>query len=319
MAPTKTQTTTIAKTVAETPGLSRIGLPEVFEFVDMRATLADEKSSEKKKVVGTFGLWTKRAERGLTNCTWTFDVELAIAVLARRGGPAVEPERNSSRQARGASCNVMLMSSDTFTIHVTKIDGTKVEFLCETGTAAGLNDYAVTRSFALMIIEDGMPYVRDGKGTPLQAELRRLADSDTPPVWQENFHKEHVGKFIASTKLVERIGVILDEGAWKHGRFELQQYDEYPLHRFVIHAEVTDPKWLVGLKEGSSYGTTAFDAWWEDPTRQANVEFIAITRRASKWKAPTKKRTKKAEGAPAAEAPKKSAVKRGAVRKAPKA
>ena len=210
------------------------------------------------------------------------------------------------------------MSSDTFHIHVTNIEGDKAEFLCTTSTAGGYNDYAITRSFGLMIIEDGMPYASDGKGTPLQLEMRKVAGVDSPPVWEQSFHKEHVGKFIVSTKLIERIGIITDIDAWRHGRFELENYDEYPLHKFVVHVQVTDPKWLKGLKKGSSYGTTAFDAWWDDPTRQSQKELRAIDKKASKWKPPAKTKAKKDDGAEAAPKPaaaKKSAVKKTAAKK----
>lgn len=45
----------MAKTVAETPGLSRIGLPEEFCDVDMRATVADSTRLGKAEVIGTLG------------------------------------------------------------------------------------------------------------------------------------------------------------------------------------------------------------------------------------------------------------------------
>ena len=92
------------------------------------------------------------------------------------------------------------MSSDTYFIEVTNIEGDKVEFLCSTSTAGGLNDYAATRSFALMLIEDGMPYVSDGKGTPLQSELRKITGQETPRIWDTDFNKEHVDKFITKGK-----------------------------------------------------------------------------------------------------------------------
>ncbi len=200
------------------------------------------------------------------------------------------------------------MSSDTFHIHVNSIKGDQAEFLCRTSTAGGLNDYACTRSFALMIIEDGMPYVSEGKkGTPLQQEMRAAAGCDTPRVWEESFHKEHVAKFITEAKLVERIGIIGNEEAWKHGRFELEQEDDYPLHQFVLRVRVTDPKWLEGLRAGSSYGTTAFDAWWDDPTRQSNKELAKIESKASYWVPP---------GAAKKAAPKKAAPKKAAAKKA---
>lgn len=204
------------------------------------------------------------------------------------------------------------MSSDTYHIHVQKIDGDRVEFLCVTGTAAGYNDYSITRSFVLMIIQDGMPYCWDDtKGTPLQLELRKLAGGQTPPVWEQSFHKEHVGKFIKKALLVERIGIITDTAAWSHGRFDLEDEENYPLHRFVLHAQVTDPKWLEGLKEGSRYGTTAFDAWWDDPKKQSRKSLAEIEENASRWYPPGKESPAVAKPAPA----KKAAVKKSAAKK----
>ncbi len=211
------------------------------------------------------------------------------------------------------------MSSDTFHIHVNSIDGDCAEFLCKTSTAGGLNDYACTRSFALMIIEDGMPYVSEGKkGTPLQQQLRTLAGRDVPPVWEASFHQEHVAKFIAEATLVERMGIIENERAWKHGRFELENDDDYPLHQFVVRVRVTDPKWLEGLPVGSSYGTTAFDAWWDDPTRQSRADLAKIERQASVWRPPrsAKKAAPTKAAAPAKAAPKKAAAKKAAPKKA---
>lgn len=208
------------------------------------------------------------------------------------------------------------MSSDTYHIHVTEIDGDKVEFLCSTGTAAGLNDYAATRSFALMLLEDGMPYVSDGKGTPLQAELRRITGEATPRIWDKEFNKEHVAKFITKATLVQRIGIIKNEAAWRRGRFDEENEVDYPLHRFVLTAQVTDPKWLIGLEINSRYGTTAFDAWWDDPTRQSSRELTAIERKATKWKPPAKKRATKNDGAETATKP--AAAKKTAAKKSTK-
>lgn len=204
------------------------------------------------------------------------------------------------------------MSSDTFHIHIGLIDETVVEFHCSTSTAGGLNDYAITRSFALTVILDGMPYVGDGKkGTPLQEELRALSGRDVPPVWEAEFHKAHVDKFIVETKLLKRFGIIEDEAAWQVGRFELGNYDDYPLHRFVLCAQVTDPKWLEGLKEGSSFGTTAFDAWWDDPKRQSEASLEKIKRQASRWQPPgAKKKAAENKAAKKAAPAKKAAAKK---------
>jgi hypothetical protein len=161
-----------------------------------------------------------------------------------------------------------------------------------------------------MIIEDGMPYSSGDKGTPLQKEMRRVSGQETPAVWDADFHKKYVKNFIVSCKLVKRIGIITDIPAWQHGRFELNDEDGYPLHQFIVQVQVTDPKWLEGLKEGSRYGTTAFDAWWEDPKRQSERQLAVIERAATRWTPP---------GAVPEEAPKASPAKRKAVpvKKAP--
>ncbi len=205
------------------------------------------------------------------------------------------------------------MSSDTYTIQVLEVKGTKAEFLCTTGTAGGLNDCSITRSFALMIIEDGMPYTSDGNGTPLQRELTRLAGRYPAPVWEADFHKAHVAKFIAKATLVKRIGIITDIPAWQHGRFELENEDDYPLHSFILHVEVTDPKWLEGIKQDYGYGTTAFDAWAMDPKRQSRKELAIIEREATKWVPPKEGAAKKPEPEPV----KKAIAKKTAAKKAP--
>ncbi len=206
------------------------------------------------------------------------------------------------------------MSSDTFHIRIRAIEGDTIELLCTTNTAGGYNDYACSRSFALMVIEDATPY---GKPSPLRTRLVELAGGGTPPLWEQKFHKEHVAEFIASTELVERIGVIGDERAWADGRFSSSDAvaeRDYPLHQFVLRAKVTDPKWLAGLKVGTSFGTTAFDAWWDDPTRPSNAALAAVERKASRWRPPGAK--KAAKKAPAKKAAKKAPAKKAA-KKAP--
>ncbi|UQA59559.1 hypothetical protein [Polyangium aurulentum] len=208
------------------------------------------------------------------------------------------------------------MSSDTYYILPRSIDDHTVELHCATSTAGGVNDYAVTRSFALMALQDGMPYPGTKK-TPLVRALHEI-EGDTPPVWEEAFHREHVEKFIASTELVERIGIIDDERAWYEGRCgdgsDEEKNRAFPLHQFVLRVRVTEPRWLEGLSFDSRYGTTAFDAWWNDPLRPTNAQMAAVDRKASRWKAP-KKTTAKKTAATKTAAPKKTAAKKTAAPK----
>ncbi|MCY1067454.1 hypothetical protein OV090_22090 [Nannocystis sp. RBIL2] len=177
------------------------------------------------------------------------------------------------------------MSSDTFYIEARRVSDDTVELHCTTSTAGGANDYALTRSFAVMALSDGMPYP-GANPTPLQKAMQEVG-GPTPPVWQESFHREHVDKFIAATELVERIGVITDERAWRTGRFSIHDEDaaeaQYPAHRFVLRVRVTNPRYLEGLSFGSSFGTTGYDSWWDDPTRPSLAEMAAIEARASLW------------------------------------
>lgn len=105
--------------------------------------------------------------------------------------------------------------SDTFRIEVRAIEGTMVELLCTTLAAGGVNDLAITRSFALIALLDALPW----RGRlPLQVAVAAL--SETGKLSDVDFHRQHVATFIASTELIERIGIIEeeDEDAWWLGR-----------------------------------------------------------------------------------------------------
>jgi hypothetical protein len=176
------------------------------------------------------------------------------------------------------------MSSDTFYIEVSAISGDTVELVCRTGSAGGLSDYADTRSFVLSALYDGLPY---GGKLPLQRALGALG---AVKIWEEAFHREHVGKFIASVELVSRHGIIDNERAWFAGRQSLEDDEaerDYPYHRFVLRARVTDPQWLKGQKIGKRFGTTAFDAWFKDPQSPTSHQRKAVEAAASHWRPPS--------------------------------
>ena len=176
------------------------------------------------------------------------------------------------------------MSSDTFSIEVSAISGDTVELVCRTGSAGGLSDYADTRSFVLSALYDGLPY---GGKLPLQRALGALG---AVKIWEEAFHREHVGKFIASVELVSRHGIIDNERAWFAGRQSLDDDEaerDYPYHRFVLRARVTDPQWLKGQKIGKRFGTTAFDAWFKDPQSPTSHQRKAVEAAASHWRPPS--------------------------------
>jgi hypothetical protein len=200
------------------------------------------------------------------------------------------------------------MSSDTFYIEVSAISGDTVELVCRTGSAGGLSDYADTRSFVLSALYDGLPY---GGKLPLQRALGALG---AVKIWEEAFHREHVGKFIASVELVSRHGIIDNERAWFAGRQSLEDDEaerDYPYHRFVLRARVTDPQWLKGQKIGKRFGTTAFDAWFKDPQSPTSHQRKAVEAAASHWRPPSEV----TPGAAKKSAAKKSAAKKGAATK----
>src|SRR5262245_33512739 len=169
------------------------------------------------------------------------------------------------------------MSSDTFYVSVRAISGASVELVCKTSTAGGLNDFATTRSFALIAIADCLPW---GDEKPLQQAMIAAADGRSPaPTWEEAYHRDHVGKFIASTELLERNNIIDDEKAW----WAVYESDGAPRHEFVLRVTMTDPRLLEGLEVGSGGGTTAYDAWYPDPAGPTRDEVAAVTARASHW------------------------------------
>ncbi len=127
------------------------------------------------------------------------------------------------------------------------------------------------------------------------------------------------GTAAAACELVERIGIVGDASAWRD-RFELDDATaerDYPLHRFVLRVRVTDPKWLKGLKVGQGWGTTAFDAWWDDPTRPSKAQLAAVERKASRWSPPGAKQAAAKKPAAKKKAAKK-VTQKTATKKAPK-
>jgi hypothetical protein len=169
------------------------------------------------------------------------------------------------------------MSSDTFRIQILSVDAATVELRATTGTASGLSDLATSRSFALMAIEDGMAW---DKSTPLQqAMATTVTDGGNPPVWEQDWHRQHVSKFVASTELLERSNIITDEPAW----WVEYEAETAPRHSFVLRVRMTDPRYTEGVTVGESYGTTAFDAWWPDSESPSEAQIAAVTAKASRW------------------------------------
>ena len=109
-----------------------------------------------------------------------------------------------------------------------------------------------------MVLEDGMAW---DKTTPLQvAVMAKTVVEGNPPVWEQEWHRNHLDKFVLSTELLERSNIITDEAAW----WEQYEAETAPRHTFVLRARMADPRFTEGVQIGNVYGTTAFDAWWPD-------------------------------------------------------
>lgn len=165
------------------------------------------------------------------------------------------------------------MSSDTYRISATRTGPTTLSLTCETTTVIGPNDMATSRSFVLLALHLALP-----PSAPLSAALEAIGFG--AGMVDEGFHREHVGAFIAWTRLVRRENIVKDVAA----RYQLlgdlnareasgdappdfdvleELWKQYPPHRFVLEARVTEPRWLEGLP--SWFATTAYDVWESDP------------------------------------------------------
>lgn len=170
------------------------------------------------------------------------------------------------------------MSSDTFTIGVEAIAGAVVTLRCTTSTAGGLNDFATTRSFALIALEDGLPYQRTSQ---LQTAIQRTSpDGEWPRFWDEAWMAAHVDALIVKTELLERRNVIGNEQAWWDA---VEQREDPPRHEFVLRVTMRDAAYLEGLSVGARWGTTAFDVWGDDPARPKAAQIARVSARASAW------------------------------------
>lgn len=189
------------------------------------------------------------------------------------------------------------MSSDTFHISITQVDGAEVTLSCVTSTAGGHSDLAMSRSFVLMCLFDAMP-----ESSPLMQALSGL--DYVAHITDEAFYREHLDRFIAGSWLMQRENVLYDEhrrwallnelnaladsGTAPAGFDVLEELEkQFPRHRFVIRARMADPRWLEGLGH-SSFGTTAYDVWYTDPAMnsvriQAGTPFAGDALRGIKF------------------------------------
>ena len=176
-------------------------------------------------------------------------------------------------------------------LDVTQIEGATIEL---SGTSLqDPNDYADSRSFVLMAIADEPgPELSRALGA-----LDYLGRGNEP-----SFYEEHVSKFVSSTQLVGRTGIVEDTAARANERDEVERRmmnegmtgetlraavdSAFPPPTFVLRATMTSPKWLKGLRVGMKLGTTAYDVWEERrhgataPAQQVPGGLDVLARRA---------------------------------------
>ncbi|MCC6876216.1 MAG: SMI1/KNR4 family protein [Sandaracinaceae bacterium] len=191
------------------------------------------------------------------------------------------------------------MSSDCFTIRVDRVEGDVCVLSCLTGTAGGVDDLCITRSFALHVLRDAatrrddprweLEARPDSKGARAQ-RLRALLPvidalpSPAPLVealpeigFDKEWYQERVDRFVRETVLLARHNDLgEDELSARVGAIQHDTDDELErtermweqTHWYTLEVHVTDPRWLEHLVVGMEFGTTAFD-WWSDDPRSA--------------------------------------------------
>lgn len=177
------------------------------------------------------------------------------------------------------------MSSDTSVVTVLRVEGSELDLRIRTETAGGLNDYSLTRSFALLLVHDAWLRARDVYGYGFKSGQSRPIDQEAkswPSGWygSEDFFKENVGRYVEETEVLGRLNFLneSDPKIFEHldqtraaakGLDPTLQEDKLceVFHVVFLRVRMTDPKWLEGLEPGLVFGSTAYDVWWNDPKR----------------------------------------------------
>lgn len=232
------------------------------------------------------------------------------------------------------------MSSDCFYVRVKRVDGTNVTFDVLTGMAGGYDDFAMSRSFALTLLNDALTgaadHVPGAWDDPVrEKEVARLYDKakttmlvqalESEGDWyvSDDWMRDNVAKYIASVTLVERRNNIGEQALQARQRAIEEEFggtlytDKYSTwqprrwaqcHNYTLDVVVTDPKWASHLEVGLEYGTTAYDVW--DDKRPARVAEAPKTAKKKPAKKPAAKKAAKKPAAKKAPAKKKSAKKK---------
>lgn len=195
--------------------------------------------------------------------------------------------------------------SDTFDVELTALEGTTLTCLCVTGTAGDPDDLSPTRSFAILLLVEALYRQDRAAKHPLAKELRKLGEP-----WDEGFFRAHADRFVTQTRVPWRARLAEDPEGWAEARnarydelmaVENPDFDaldrlldeEFPRHQYELVIELTDAKYLEGFEVGMRFGTTAYDAWEEDPKSPARDAIPVRSTIAGKEKPAKKKAAKK--------------------------
>lgn len=140
------------------------------------------------------------------------------------------------------------MSSDTYRVKVLRVAGREVTFEIKPTTAGGLADLAVTRSFIAMLFYD--------VGGP------NLFDQLNNSAWAA----ENLDKYVESVRVVSIIGR-RSEDSLRHTAEHYCIPIRHLQPRTTLVAEMATEELASHFSAGDSFGTTAFDVWWDDPKR----------------------------------------------------
>lgn len=181
--------------------------------------------------------------------------------------------------------------AETFYIRIGRIADRRVVLHCLTGFSGAADDFATSRSFALMVLQDAKLHAEDATfvaprrhdhlylqhatiGIRAAEAAAPLADEiDEAEVWEESWHQANIARFVVSTKVLARRNVfpydelvaIRSEIVELGETWKLVEAGWQRLHNYDLEVEVTDAKYLAHLIEGHLFGTAAFDAWVEAP------------------------------------------------------
>lgn len=166
------------------------------------------------------------------------------------------------------------MSSDLFSIRVTRLEGDLIEFEACPTWSVGINACFGSRAFVFLVLNDGTP-----SGSPLDSFVTSTAADLSSPDW----YKKNLKSVIKKVWLIAR-DPFQDETAFLAARSELdpaltssdvavasnaekELLRRFPRRSYQLRVQVKDSKWLEGIAVGETWGTTAYNAWAADEAK----------------------------------------------------